>query len=264
MNEMEVGPWAVLAAALAAPFLASWWYRHKSGIGSGATMLKVVAGGLAAGRLAFVMRHADDYFAAPLTILDISDGGFSVSIGALVTIILGVELTRRSEAHRRPVIVGTLAGAAIWIAGSIITLNFDPARVKAPNVAVRAMDGSSVNLRELTGKPMVVNVWASWCPPCMREMPALQAAQLANPSVTFVFVNQEEDRETITRYLARERLKLANVVLDRKGEFARRAGMSAMPTTLFYGADGRLVMRHVGELSEDSLRKRLESLAQHR
>jgi hypothetical protein len=68
MNEPEVGQWALVAAALTAPFLASWWYRHKSGTGSGETVLKVVASGLAAGRLAFVMRHADDYFAAPLSI----------------------------------------------------------------------------------------------------------------------------------------------------------------------------------------------------
>jgi hypothetical protein len=95
-------------------------------------------------------------------------------------------------------------------------------------------------------------------------MPALQAAQRANPEVTFVFVNQEEDQESISRYLARERLQLSNVVMDTKGEFGRRAGMSAVPTTLFYGADGRQVVRHIGELSADSLRKRLASLKQPR
>lgn len=55
-------------------------------------------------------------------------------------------------------------------------------------------------------------------------------------------------------------LQLSNVVMDAKGEFGRRAGMSAMPTTLFYGADGRLVSRHTGELNDDMLRKRLAAL----
>lgn len=264
MDEMEIGQWAVLGAALAAPFLASWWYRYQRGVDSAWTVLKVVGGGLAAGRLMFVVRHTDDYVTAPLTIFDIADGGFSVPVGALAAIILGMELTKRGAAVRRPLIVGTLAGAAIWIAGSVAVLNFAPARAKPPSVAVRGLDGAEVHVREFTGKPMVINMWASWCPPCRREMPALQAAQRSNPDVTFVFVNQEQDRETILRYLEREGLLLSNVVMDTKGEFGRRAGVSAMPTTLFYRADGRLAFRHIGELSEAALRTKLASLKQPR
>ncbi len=260
MDQMEVGQWAVLGAALAAPFLTSRWYRHKSGIDSASIVLKVVAGGLAAGRLLFVVRHTDDYFSAPLTIFDISDGGFSLAAAALATVILGVELTKHGAAARRPLIVGTLVGVAIWIGGSVAILNMAPGRAQAPSVALRSLDGAKVRVSEFVGKPLVINLWASWCPPCRREMPALQAAQRSNPDVTFIFVNQEEDQETILRYLAGERLLLSNVVMDAKGEFGRRAGMSAMPTTLFYGADGRLVSRHTGELNDDMLRKRLAAL----
>lgn len=260
MDQMEIGQWAVSGAALAAPFLASWWYWQKGGIDSASIVLKVVAGGLVAGRLLFVVRHTDDYFSAPLTILDISDGGFSLAAAEFTTVILGTELTKRGAAARRPLIVGTVAGVTIWAGGSVAMLNMAPGRAQAPNVALRGLDGANVRMREFVGKPLVINLWASWCPPCRREIPALQAAQRSNPDVTFIFVNQEEDRETILRYLGGERLLLSNVMMDAKGEFGRRAGMSAMPTTLFYGADGRLVMRYTGELNDDMLRKRLAAL----
>ena len=108
---------------------------------------------------------------------------------------------------------------------------------------------------------MVVNLWATWCPPCRREMPALEEAQRRHPGITFVFVNQGEDAATIQAFMAQQKLKLDNVFTDRAREVGRRTGSFAMPTTLFYGKDGRLFLRHMGELDRDGLDTRLEMLA---
>jgi len=92
-------------------------------------------------------------------------------------------------------------------------------------------------------------------------MPALQDAQRRHPEITFVFVNVGEDAATIQTFLAQQRLDLDNVFSDRAGEVGRRAGSFALPTTLFYGKDGRLFMRHVGELDRAGIDRRLEMLA---
>ncbi|WP_312183975.1 TlpA family protein disulfide reductase, partial [Massilia timonae] len=113
---------------------------------------------------------------------------------------------------------------------------------------------------DFKGKVAVVNLWATWCPPCRREMPAMQAAQQANPDIGFVFVNQGESSVVVRRFLATQQLRLQNVVIDPAGQVAARTGAAGYPTTLFYDADGKLRLRHVGELSEATLKDKLASL----
>ena len=106
----------------------------------------------------------------------------------------------------------------------------------------------------------MVNLWATWCPPCQREMPVLQKAQAARPDVHFVFVNQGESAQQVAAYLARSGLQLRNVLLDAKGDAGTALGHRALPTTLFFDAEGRLVDTRLGELSEASLAERLANL----
>lgn len=113
-------------------------------------------------------------------------------------------------------------------------------------------------LHSYRGKPLVINIWATWCPPCRREMPVLQQAQSDYPHVTFLFVNQGETPENVSTFLATTGLSLTHVLFDGTGLLAQRVGSMALPTTLFYDANGRLVGSHLGELSRASLRHALE------
>jgi thiol-disulfide isomerase/thioredoxin len=115
-----------------------------------------------------------------------------------------------------------------------------------------------VALHDYRGRPLVINIWATWCPPCRREMPVLQQAQHDYPHVTFLFVNQGETPENVSTFMATTGLMLSHVLFDGTGELARRVGSMALPTTLFYNAEGRLVGSHLGELSRASLRHALE------
>ena len=112
------------------------------------------------------------------------------------------------------------------------------------------------------GKPMVVNLWATWCPPCRREMPVLAAAQKQETGVSFVFVNQGEAGAgaTAQRYLSIEKIELTNVLLDQGARLGREVGSGSLPTTLFYDANGRLVDTHLGQLSAASLASKLSKL----
>jgi thiol-disulfide isomerase/thioredoxin len=131
-----------------------------------------------------------------------------------------------------------------------------------PAVALQAVDGTPTTLAALAGgKPMVVNLWASWCPPCRREMPVLAAAQQARADIVFVYANQREDAAAASAFLDRSGVTLRNVVLDSAAALGKAAGSSALPTTLFYDAQGRLIDTHLGELSDASLASKLQKIA---
>jgi hypothetical protein len=91
-------------------------------------------------------------------------------------------------------------------------------------------------------------------------MPVLADAQRNNPELTILFVNQGEGQGEVSRYLEAEALGLDNVLLDTGGRLGQRVGSMALPTTLFYDAEGRQVGSHLGELSRASLARALEVL----
>ena len=122
------------------------------------------------------------------------------------------------------------------------------------------MYGQKIRFADLRGKVVVVNLWATWCPPCRREMPVLDAARRREPGIRFVFVNQGEGAGEVARFLAGQRFDTRDVLLDGGGRLGALVGSRALPTTLFYGADGRLLGTHLGELSDASLAQALEAL----
>jgi thiol-disulfide isomerase/thioredoxin len=266
MNAIAVGPLVFpthVLLALLAIFLASGvagWFQRRRGVDAWPLLWKMIVAGFVSARLVFVLRHRDIYGAAPWTAFDIRDGGFEPAIGLLAACVIGVELVRRSEALRRPLLVSVLAGLAVWGGGTLALQWMTPSHAPLPNVVVRQLDGTDIALARFSGKPLVINLWATWCPPCRREMPVLQAGQAANPDIGFVFVNQRESADTVRRYLANQRLPLQNVVTDPAGQLAAATGSVAYPTTLFYDGAGRLVLRHVGELSAATLRDKMKRI----
>lgn len=129
--------------------------------------------------------------------------------------------------------------------------------LELPALDFRSLQGETVPLIAFKGKPTVVNLWATWCPPCVREMPVLQQAQVDRPGVNFVFLNQGESPAKVDAWLQARNMVLDNVLLDE----ARTAGaafkQSALPMTLFFDADGQLITTRVGELSQATLAERL-------
>src|SRR5699024_8765910 len=139
----------------------------------------------------------------------------------------------------RPLGVAMLTGWAVWVmAGAMLSLT-QRAHMTMPETALARLDGSPVQLAQLIGKPMVVNLWATWCPPCRREMPMLEAAQQRYPNVDFIFVNQQQGAAAVQDFLAGEQLQLDHVLIDSRGVMAQMVGSRALPTTLFYNAAGR-------------------------
>lgn len=214
---------------------------------------------LLAARAGFVFRYRDFYLGDPLRILDIRDGGFRPAVGIAAGIVAGIWSVWRQANQRTPVLAALAVGCAVWGVGSAV-LAMSRQGQAVPDAALATLDGGSVRLRSMLGKPMVVNLWATWCPPCRREMPVLARAQAEHPGVTFVFVNQGEQGEAVKTYLAAQQLAVHNVLLDGTTVLARATGSGGLPTTLFFDARGKLVDRRLGELSPATLAQGLESL----
>jgi thiol-disulfide isomerase/thioredoxin len=114
-------------------------------------------------------------------------------------------------------------------------------------------DAEAVDLATLRGTPVVVNFWASTCPPCVREMPALEAVhQAAGGDVAFVGVAVNDRVDA-----AVERAEATGVtyplVADPRGELFAGAGGTLLPTTLVLDADGEVVRRLSGETTAAEL-----------
>lgn len=253
-----------LLLAIAGGLLGSWAGRlagRAGGIDIEPLLFRILLAGLVAARLAFVVQFRDGYLQEPLSILDIRDGGWSPLAGAAVAAVYAVVAAMRRAGWRKPLAAALGTAGAVWLLGAL-SLSMMPSQDGAlPALAVQSLEGDPVPLASFQGKPTVVNLWATWCPPCRREMPVLQQAQAQRPDVNFVFLNQGEAPDRVRSFLTSQQLPLRNVLLDVHGRAGTELGHRALPTTLFYDAAGRLVDTRVGELSQGSLRQRLDVLS---
>lgn len=261
---------AVLVAVAA--FLA-WWLvralaRHLGGHAdpsapkrAGALFTDALLVGLLAARLGYVLRWWPEYAVAPWSILAIGDGGFLWWIGLPAALAFAGWRSAGQPQLRTPVLAGIAAGMLAWFALGATLALLQRSAPPLPDIAVVTLDGSPARLDASAGKPVVLNLWATWCPPCRREMPVFEDAVQAYPGVRFVLLNQGEDAATIGDYLDREGLHLhAQVLLDLHSLAMPATNTRGLPTTLFFDADGHLVDTHMGELTRaslaDTMRKR--------
>lgn len=268
MLNVNLGPFALqfshlllLAALLVATGVGHLVGRRQQ-IGIGNSLIDMLGAGLLTARMVFVQTWFDLYRSAPWSMLDIRDGGFTPWAGLLAASGVALWHGWRRPALRQPLLWGLAAGLLAWGALFGVMSALDKAsKPGLPTVALTTLAGAPTDLASMAkGRPMVVNLWASWCPPCRREMPVLAAAQQQETQVTFVFANQGEGGTAAQRYLGAGRLNLANVLLDPNTSLGRAIGSTALPTTLFYDASGQLVDTHLGELSAASLASKLNRL----
>jgi cytochrome c biogenesis protein CcmG/thiol:disulfide interchange protein DsbE len=122
----------------------------------------------------------------------------------------------------------------------------------APELAIQAVGGSKVALADLRGKPVVLNFWASWCPPCREEDPALKsAAAAADGRVHFVGVNIQDTAAAAVSYATEQRppYPVGPLVFGRYQDY----GVTVPPETFFIDSDGKVAARFVGPLDVATL-----------
>lgn len=239
------------------------WQRPAVQIGvpkAGSLLLDMLLLGLLGGRLGFVIAHWRDYADAPWALLQLGDGGFLVWAALLAGAGWGAWRLRRWPSLRRPVWAGALAGVLCWAGLTLGAGHLQQSRIALPALTLQTLQGQPMLLSATDGKPAVVNLWASWCGPCRREMPMFARAQQRQPEVRFLFVNQGESAEEVQQFLSAEGLALEHVVLDADSATSAQLQVQAYPTTLFFDSQGRLQAMHLGELSAAGLQARLDRL----
>jgi cytochrome c biogenesis protein CcmG, thiol:disulfide interchange protein DsbE len=124
----------------------------------------------------------------------------------------------------------------------------------APDRTFETFDGEETSLPELEGTPVVVNFWASWCAPCVAEMPDFERVhQDLGDRVRFLGLNTQDDRVAADELVEQTGVTY-DLALDPDGDLFRDFGVFAMPTTVFVDAHGHVAHRHSGLATEQQLR----------
>ena len=132
---------------------------------------------------------------------------------------------------------------------------FSDPPVPAPSVPFEALDGSETSLADFVGQVVVVNFWATWCAPCVREMPDLERLHLALADEGLAVLAVSQDRAgagAVAPFLERLSLQRLPVYLDPRGNLARAFALKGLPTTFIIDRQGRVVAGLIGPADWDS------------
>lgn len=117
----------------------------------------------------------------------------------------------------------------------------------APEFSLPGLRGTTVELKGLRGRVVLLNVWATWCPACRDEMPSLERLhrEFDARGVSVLAASLREDTEEVQKFVDELRLTMP-VILDRDGRVGELYGVQWLPTTFLIGPDGRLIARAIG------------------
>lgn len=213
-----------------------------------------------AARIAFVIQYRSAYLSHPLDILDIRDGGWNALAGVIAAWAYALLLLMWKPYLRKPLLLVMSGSSLVWIAGTIALAMLTKDQFPIPDLKLHSVNGDEVYLAKFNGKPTVINLWATWCPPCRREMPVFEKAQQQNPDINFVFINQGESQLQVEQFLTSNHLMMRNVLMDASGAAGKKFEVKGMPSTYFFDANGKLVDSRLGEVSHATLLEKLQKI----
>lgn len=166
------------------------------------------------------------------------------------------------------ILIATLLLGVAWIiesretvAGSEPVVEAAPlAGYAAPDFTLQLTNGDTVSLSDYRGKPVVLNFWATWCPPCRAEIPHFQSASINyNGQVSILGVNDGEAPATVREFVNDYNMTYP-VLMDTSSAVSIQYRVNALPTTVFIDAEGVIQELFTGIINEAVLEARIENL----
>lgn len=118
---------------------------------------------------------------------------------------------------------------------------------EAPNIKITDLNGKTVNLKDYRGKTVLLNFWATWCPPCRAEMPSLEEVWVKNKKdITILAVSIDEDSTANVKKFIKDGKYTFPVFHDKKGDTVNTYLIKNIPTTYIIDKDGIIIDKIVG------------------
>ncbi|MDH3690032.1 MAG: redoxin domain-containing protein [Gammaproteobacteria bacterium] len=276
-NVFSIGPFLVstsILGLLLSLFSASWVVgRYAKHVGLEVrTVRRIMETGLLIGivgaRLAFVVLNWESYRENLWTILFFWQPGYLPAAGLISGVGYAIWQAQKWAPNERLVCLRVLgSGAAVaavvlvtFLGGVRLALDSNALRAgdRVPEFVLKNLEGKIARFSDLRGQTVILNFWATWCPPCRREMPLLENVYQRNRDrgLTIVGVALDEPADLVTRFVDSMGITYPIWVdddtkpdSDRTLDIYAQFGETGLPTTLFVGADGVIQKTYVGELS---------------
>jgi thiol-disulfide isomerase/thioredoxin len=178
--------------------------------------------------------------------------------------------SRRKQAQTRSLLL--ILGGLFILAVAVIFLARQPADAPArlsppkvgqpmPDLALNDLSGNLVRMSDYAGQPVLINAWATWCPPCRAEMPLLNEYFLEHKDEGFVIlaVNAGEKQALVDQFIGQSGFTFP-VLLDPDSESLSRMGVFSFPTSILVGRDGTVKKVHVGIITPETMENEIAPL----
>ena len=146
-----------------------------------------------------------------------------------------------------------LQSPAVFAASNIHTLTKVPGNPDAPEFNLEDQDGNFLKMSDYKGKVVIVNFWATWCPPCRKEMPSMQRAWeiLQKEDIVMLAINVGEDSDQIFSFTAEYPVEFP-LIMDRDSSVVNQWKVRGLPTTYIVNPAGQIVYQAIGDREWDS------------
>jgi thiol-disulfide isomerase/thioredoxin len=161
----------------------------------------------------------------------------------LIVALLALLLVGGCDRQKAPDQQGTEQGALVK------GVDYSHAGKSIPDIELRNADDQPARLSDEIGEPMLVNLWASWCAPCVKELPTLERLAGSPGAPRVIALSQDmAPRASVDAFADKLKLEHAEVWQDAKMVLSGALNARVLPTTIYYGADGKERWRYVGDL----------------
>jgi thiol-disulfide isomerase/thioredoxin len=154
--------------------------------------------------------------------------------------------------------------AAVWLLWQAGLPTHEPLPEKVQPFQATTLDNRTLVIDETPGRPFIMTFWATWCQPCIVEMPILEAAYRTDDDLLVIGINAGmEEPTTVQRWIETNNITFP-IVMDKFYQLERLYQVPGLPTTLFIDRDGNIRLRVEGAFSEEQFEEGLAAIGARR